>query len=124
MEDKIVPTESVPQEELIDQLLSYVKLVVDDIGSGAKKISSFDLLLPVATDAGLFLDHDRAMYVFDMVEDHDLYWHPTRFSLRGWEASMDAIPTVEKMLTDQINNASKAQLVHYVRWAFNIITRG
>jgi len=124
MADQIVPTDKLSKQELVEQLESYLEVLVDDIGDGNPR-TSFNMLLPVATDAGVFLEDDNLeFYLFDLVADHDMDWEPRKYPMREDGDTEVAMQAVEEALENQINNANKAQLVHYVRWAFNVITRG
>lgn len=124
MADQIVPTDKLSKQELVEQLLSHVEVLVDDISDGSPR-TTFNLLLPVAVDAGIFLENDDSeFYVFDLVGDHDMDWQPTKYTMNNYAEYEVAMQVVGDALGDQIKNANKAQLVQYVRWAFNVITRG
>ena len=121
MTDKIVPTNKLPKQELVDQLHQYVDDLIEEIGEGNGAVG-FKILIPVAVDAGVFFEVDgdkQELYGFDLVEDHDESWQPKKL-----DYAEDVMEVLDMALREQIQNANKDQLVRYTRWAFNMITRG
>lgn len=83
-------------------------------------LGTYSLLLPVACDAGLFLEPDDGiLYVFDLNGDM-----PTqRYDLNDPDIQDEALQQLRDLLHEQINNASSGQLRHYAAWVDSMINR-
>ena len=81
-----------------DQVLQWI----DDAEESFDGMVSMGALLPVMTDAGLYVDFDGVVYLFDL-SNHIA-------------VEMDSDDEFFEALRDQVNNASRGQVRYYVDW--------